>query len=199
MKTLLSVLTALLFMLCTAVSYSQYTNEEKAGLLFTLQEEKAAFDFYTEMFNKYNKKVFENIMSAEKTHQDHVLNLLSELNIDPDGYTQSAGEFSNKEVKDIYELLMKTGAFSYTDALIASARYEEKDISDLRKFYSKAENEKIKSLYECLDRASQNHLRAFVKNLKREGIDFNPSILSANEFDLIISNNDQTGDCFQKK
>ena len=64
MKTLLSVLTALLFMLCTAVSYSQYTNEEKAGLLFTLQEEKAAFDFYTEKFNKYNKKVFENIMIA---------------------------------------------------------------------------------------------------------------------------------------
>ncbi|MBK7159715.1 MAG: DUF2202 domain-containing protein [Ignavibacteria bacterium] len=194
MKNLISVLTALLFMLCTAVSYSQYTNEEKAGLLFTLQEEKAAFDFYTEMFNKYNKKVFENIMSAEKTHQDHVLNLLSELNIDPDGYTQSAGEFSNKEVKDIYELLMKTIP-SFSERLICKKR----KISDLRKFYSKAENEKIRSLYECLDRASQNHLRAFVKNLKREGIDFNPSILSADEFDLIISNNDQTGDCFQKK
>lgn len=199
MKTLMSVILTLQFMFCSSVSYPQYTNEEKAGLLFTLQEEKAAFDFYTEMFNKYNQKVFENIMSAEKVHQEHVLSLLNELNIEPSGYSQNAGEFSNKEVKDIYDLLMKTGAFSFTDALLASARYEEKDISDLRKLYSKAENEKIRSLYECLDKASQNHLRAFVKNLKREGIDFNPSILSAGEFDLIISNKDQTGDCFQKK
>lgn len=199
MKTLLSVLVIFQLMLCSRVSYPQYTNEEKTGLLYTLQEEKAAFDFYTEMFSKYNQKVFENVLNAEKVHQEHVMNLLNELNIDPSGYSQSAGEFSIKDVKDIYDLLMKTGGFSLTDALLASARYEEKDISDLRNFSSKAENERIKSLYDCLDKASQNHLRAFVRNLKREGINYKPSILNADDYDLIISNKDQPGDCFQNK
>ncbi|MBS1551640.1 MAG: DUF2202 domain-containing protein [Bacteroidetes bacterium] len=199
MKTLYSVIIALQLLLVSSVSYPQFTNQEKAGLLFTLQEEKAAFDFYTEMFNKYNQKVFENILSAEKVHQEHVLALLTDLNIDPEGYNHAAGEFSNKEIKDLYDLLMKTGAFSFTDALLASARYEEKDISDLRNLYSKAENEKIKALFACLDNASQNHLRAFVKNLKKEGIDFSPSILSADEFKLIIEGKNQPGECFQTK
>ena len=195
MKTILTILISFVFILQTNFSYSQYTDEEKSGLLFTLQEEKAAFDFYKEMFDKYNEKVFENAMNAEKIHEQNVLNLLKELNISSN--EESSGEFSIKDVKNLFDEMMKRGGYSYTDALRAAARYEEKDISDLRNFSSKAENEKIKSLYQCLDKASQNHLRAFVRNLKSEGINYNPNVLSPEQYNEIINSKNMMDDCFK--
>jgi hypothetical protein len=199
MKTILTLLIPLIFIFNSTNLYSQYSAEEKSSLLYTLQEEKVAFDFYNEMFTKYSEKVFENVSSAEKTHQEHVLNLLNELNINAESYNQNAGEFSTKELQDMYNLLIKTGNYSFTDALLASARYEEKDISDLKNYRSKASNENIISLFECLEKASQNHLRAFVKNLKTEGITYKSSVLSAEEFNEIINSKNQGGDCFQSK
>lgn len=195
MKTLSVILATILFIVYTNFSYSQYTDEEKNGLLFTLQEEKAAFDFYKEMFAKYNEKVFENTMSAEQIHKEHVLSLLNVLGINAN--EESAGEFSIKDVKNLYDEMMTLGKYSLLDALRAAARYEEKDISDLKNFYSKAENEKIKDLYQCLEKASQNHLRAFVKNLKSEGISYKPNVLSPEVYNEIINSKNQKGDCFQ--
>jgi hypothetical protein len=85
MKTILTFLITFVLIINTNVIYSQYSEQEKADLLFTLQEEKVAYDFYTEMYNKYNQKVFGNIMEAEKTHQQHVLSILNSLNIDAGG------------------------------------------------------------------------------------------------------------------
>lgn len=197
MKSLITLLISTLFLLSTVNLYSQYSDLEKIGLNYTLQEEKAAYDFYTQMFSKYNLKVFENIMKAENTHQEHVLTVMNKLNIDNEGYSQTTGEFSINEIQDLYDEMLKTGGYSVTDALLASARYEEKDISDLKKFYSEAQNETIRSLYECLENASHNHLRAFVRNLKREGINYSPRILSTEEFNTIINSKNTPGDCFQ--
>ncbi|MBV6477661.1 MAG: hypothetical protein HGGPFJEG_00402 [Ignavibacteria bacterium] len=197
MKSLITSLISILFILYGVTAYSQYSDIEKIGLNYTLQEEKAAYDFYTQMFSKYNFKVFENIMKAEKTHQEHVLKVMKNLNIENESYTETQGEFSIKEIQDLYNEMLKTGGYSLTDALLASARYEEKDISDLKKFYSEAQNETIRALYECLESASHNHLRAFVRNLKREGINYSPRILSTEEFNLIIKSKNTPGDCFQ--
>jgi len=197
MKTILIFVLSFLFITNTSKLYSQYTDIEKTGLLLILQEEKVAYDFYSAMFEKYNHVVFQNVMSAEKTHQEHVMSLIKELNIDATGVSQNAGEFSDKDIIYMFDLLMRTGNSSFTDALLASARYEEKDISDLRKNYSNAENETIKALYNCLDKASQNHLKAFVKNLKKEGISYKPTELSQEAFNLIIENKNQESDCFK--
>lgn len=199
MRILIAMLVSFLFIFCANSSYSQYTDEEKNGLKYTFEEEKAAFDFYSAMFAKYNEKVFQNVMNAEMTHQEHVLNLLNELGIDPGSSNLPAGEFNQKEVKALYDEMMTIGGYSFTDALRASARYEEKDIDDLRNYSSKAENEKIKALYGCLDNASQNHLRSFVKKLKNEGINYKPVILTQEAYDQIISSVNQPGDCFQTK
>ncbi len=199
MKTIIAILISILFILTVNYSYSQYTDQEKSGLLFTLQEEKAAYDFYTEMFTKYNEKVFENVKNAEKQHYDHVLNLLNELNINANDASLAAGEFSHKDVTDLYNELMTIGGYSFTDALRAAVRFEEKDISDLRKYYSEASNESIRELYQCLDNASQNHLRAFVKKLKKEGISYKPDVLSAEEYNTIINSANSPGNCFQIK
>ena len=197
MKSQITILISTLFLLFAANINAQYTDIEKIGLNFTLQEEKAAYDFYSQMYSKYNLRVFENIMKAEKTHQEHVLNVMNKLNIGYEGYTETQGEFSIKEIQDLYDEMLKTGGYSVTDAMLASARYEEKDISDLKKYYSEAQNETIRALYQCLENASHNHLRAFVRNLKREGINYSPRILSTEEFNTIINSKNTPGDCFQ--
>ena len=148
------------------------------------------------MYSKYGEKVFENIMNSEKVHQQHVLDLLNNLGINAEE-NLGTGEFSNKDIQELYDMLSKIGGYSYTDALRAAAKFEEQDISDLRNFYSNAENESIRSLYNCLDKASQNHLRAFVKNLKREGINYKPKVLDETDYNEIINSEHQPGDCFK--
>ncbi len=196
MKTTKLLLLPFFILFISIQSFSQITDNEKQNLIFTAQEEKVAFDFYTAMFAKWNEKVFENVMTAEKSHLEHVQGLMNEYGIVSEGILGNAGEYSNKDLQSQYDVLIKTGGYSFTDALIAAARYEEQDISDLKKFYTPADNEKVKALFECLGKASQNHLRAFVKNLKREGINFKPTILSAEEFNSIISSKNEPGDCF---
>ncbi|MBK7255398.1 MAG: hypothetical protein IPI04_16175 [Ignavibacteria bacterium] len=66
MKTLFSVSYSSAVYVITAVSYSQYTNEEKSRTLLLHYRKEKRLSIFTEMFNKYNKKVFENIMSARK-------------------------------------------------------------------------------------------------------------------------------------
>jgi hypothetical protein len=199
MKTILIFIITLLFTFTSVKLYSQYTEEEKNGLLITLQEEKAAYDFYKTMFEKYNQKVFGNIMEAENTHMQHVMNVLNQLNIDYSGIDLTPGKFTDKNVNSMYEEMMKIGGFSYSDALRAAARYEENDISDLRLYRSKAENKNITDLYDCLENATKNHMRAFARNLKSEDIVYKPIILSEEEYNQIINSKNQPGDCFQMK
>lgn len=199
MKTILIIAITLLLTFTSDKLYSQYTEEEKNGLLITLQEEKAANDFYKTMFEKYNQKVFGNIMEAEKTHMQHVMDLLNELSIDYSGIDLTPGQFTDKNINSMYEEMMKIGGYSYSDALRAAARYEENDLSDLRKFKSTAINEKIITLYGCLEEATKNHLRSFAKNLKSEDIIFKPQVLTEEEYNEIISTKSQSGNCFQSK
>ncbi len=199
MITLKLILLPFFILFISAQSYSQVTDDEKQNLIFTLQEEKVAYDFYTAMFAKWNEKVFENISGAEKTHMEHVQSLMTEFGISADGISGTAGDYLNKDLQSQYDVLMKTGGYSFTDALIAAARYEEQDISDLKRIVSGSANEKVQTLFGCLDLASQNHLRAFVKNLKREGITFKPSVLSVDEFNGIMSSKSEPGGCFEMK
>lgn len=199
MKTLITYLITFVLILNANVIYSQYTEQEKYDLILTLQEEKVAYDFYSEMYNKYNQKVFGNVMEAEKTHQEHVMSLINSLNIDIGDFSNTPGEFSSKEMIDQYNMLIEIGGYSFTDALRAATKYEEQDLSDLRRYSSQADNENIKSLYQCLEKATGNHLRAFVKNLKKEGINYKPKVLSEEDYKAIINSENEKGDCFQLK
>ncbi|MCD6375484.1 MAG: DUF2202 domain-containing protein [Caldisericaceae bacterium] len=47
-------------------------------------------------------------------------------------------------------------------------------------------NDDLRYVYDNLMRGSRNHLRAFVRNLKRLGIEYSPVKLSNQEFNTII-------------
>lgn len=65
----------------------------------------------------------------------------------------------------LYEELIAIGSESLQNALIVGANIEEIDIIDLDEAIAATDNLDSQKIYESLRKGSENHLRAFVKNL----------------------------------
>ena len=88
----------------------------------------------------------------------------------------------------MYDALIEMGSKSREDALKVGALIEEVDIIDLQhELNSIAENEDVKSVYQNLYNASENHLRAFVRVLHSYNVDNKPVKLGEDVFNSIIS------------
>jgi hypothetical protein len=98
-----------------------------------------------------------------------------------------AGEFSNETLQKLYQNLTERGSLSVEEALRVGAAIEEIDILDLEERMAQREREDILLVYSNLMRGSENHLRAFVNNLERQGFEYSPEYLSQEEYDGIIS------------
>ncbi len=164
---------------------------ESEGLLYMREEEKLARDAYWAFGDQYGLPVFENIAEAEETHMDSVKVLMDKYGlIDP---ILEAGKFSNPDLQALYDDLVEQGSSSAEEALRVGAVIEETDIQDLKERLAETDNEDIKMVYESLMRGSRNHLRAFVNNLERRGIDYTPEVLSQEEFDQIVGTSIERG------
>lgn len=161
---------------------------EAAGLVFMREEEKLAHDVYVAMFSLGYSKVFDNISNSEQTHTDAMLTLLERYGIpDPVG-TNPEGIFVNTDLQALYDVLIDLGSPSLIEALFVGAEIEEIDIIDIQNLVDALEgNEDIAIVYESLMKGSRNHLRAFVKNLANQGVDYAPSHLPQAEYDAIIN------------
>ncbi|HFD87853.1 MAG TPA: DUF2202 domain-containing protein [Gammaproteobacteria bacterium] len=162
--------------------------QEKAGLLFMREEEKLARDVYLTLYDTWNQKIFQNISNSEQTHTDAVLSLLQKYGIpDPVG-DNAIGVFVDQDLQALNDSLVNTGNTSLIAALEVGTAIEEIDIIDLEKREAEiVGNDDIITVYEMLLKGSRNHLRAFVKNLKNQGIDYQPQYLSQVEYDEIIN------------
>jgi hypothetical protein len=157
---------------------------EKEGLLYMAEEEKLAGDVYQSLNEKWNLRVFDNIGKAERTHEAAVKTLLSRYSL-PDP-TKGAGEFSNETLQTLYDDLVSRGSASTKDALQVGAAIEEIDILDLKERMDQTDKEDILLVYANLKKGSENHLRAFVNNMQRQGVEYRPEYLSSEEYDRII-------------
>lgn len=162
----------------------ELTGQEIEGLLFMAEEEKLAGDVYLALNEKWNLRVFDNIDRAEQTHEAAVKTLLERYSL-PDP-TKGAGEFSNETLQGLYDDLVSRGSASVKDALQVGAAIEEIDILDLEERMAQTDREDILLVYANLKRGSENHLRAFVNNLQRQGFEYSPEYLSQEEYDGII-------------
>jgi len=162
----------------------ELTGQEIEGLLFMAEEEKLAGDVYLALNEKWNLRVFDNIGKAERTHEAAVKTLLERYSL-PDP-TKGAGEFSNETLQGLYDDLVSRGSASVKDALQVGAAIEEIDILDLEERMAQTDREDILLVYANLKRGSENHLRAFVNNLQRQGFEYSPEYLSQEEYDGII-------------
>ena len=161
------------------------TSPEEEGLLFMAEEEKLAGDVYSSLNEIWSLRVFDNIGRAERTHQAAVETLLIRYSLAVPA--NPPGEFSNETLQSLYNDLVSRGGLSVEEALRVGASIEELDILDLEERMAQTDKEDIQLVYSNLKRGSENHLRAFVNNLERRGIEYRPEYLSMQEYDGIIS------------
>ena len=161
---------------------------ESDGLLFMREEEKLARDVYIYLYAQWGAEVFDNISKSEQTHTDAILTLLDKYGIvDPVGNTEE-GIFVNTDLQALYDALIISGSSSLINALYVGAEIEEIDILDIQALVDTLDgNEDVAIVYESLLKGSRNHLRAFVKNLANQGVDYAPSHLTQEVYDAIVN------------
>jgi hypothetical protein len=96
----------------------------------------------------------------------------------------AVGEFADPEIQALYDELVARGRTSLTEAFTVGALIEDLDIRDLRDLATDTPD--VALVFGDLERGSQNHLRAFVRNLDRLGATYTPTYLSAGELASIL-------------
>jgi len=160
---------------------------EKASLLHMYEEEKLAGDVYEALNNKWNLRIFANILNAEDRHQGMVAALMDKYEIE---YTANneTGKFENEELQKLYNQLVAQGEKSIEEALKVGATIEDMDIYDLDEaLQNEVDNEDISLVYSNLKRGSENHMRAFNRWLSRYGISYQPHYISEEQLQKIIT------------
>lgn len=167
--------------------YSDLSQDEIDGLLYMVEEEKLARDVYLTLYNLTGLQVFDNIAKSEQRHMDAVLSLIEKYNLTAPEALDQVGVFQNEELQNLYDQLVQMGSQSTEDALKVGALIEETDIEDLEDWIAKTDNEDIKTVYSNLMAGSENHLRAFVGQLERLGVDYTAQVLPQEQVDEILS------------
>lgn len=160
---------------------------EKArdALLFQIEEERMARELYTEFGKKHGLWVFDNIAKSEARHEAVFAQLAVRAGITPP--VSSPGVFASKEVQARYDALLKLGIATPEAALRVGAFVEEQDIADLRELAAAGDSAELKLAVSNQEKASGNHLGAFVRNLAARGITYEAQVLSASELSTLVS------------
>lgn len=167
--------------------YAPLSDDETSGLLYMVEEEKLARDVYLTLYNETGLVVFDMIAESEGRHMDAVLSLIEKYNLTAPDTLDEVGVFENPELQALYDQLVEQGSQSIVDALQVGALIEETDIKDLEDWIAKTDNEDIKAVYGNLMAGSENHLRAFVRNLEAQGVSYTAQVLPQEQVDEILS------------
>ncbi len=167
------------------------TDQEVESLLTMREEEKLAHDVYVALGETWGSRIFENIARAEANHVAAVKALLDRYDIADPADDLAIGEFTDPEVRALYDELVTRGRTSITEAFAVGAQIEDLDISDLRE--RATDTQDIDKVFDALEQGSENHLRAFVRNLDRLGVTYTPTYLSAEEYESIIGSSHGQG------
>lgn len=125
---------------------------------------------------------------------DAIKTLLDRYELDDPVGIDSIGVFKNATLQDLYNTLINQGSVSLVEALKVGALIEEIDILDIQyELDENVDNEDVTFVYDNLLRGSRNHLRAFVRNLSRQGIDYTPVKLSEEQYLTIINSEWERG------
>ncbi len=169
------------------------SKEEVESLVQMREEEKLARDVYLALFEKWGLNIFSNIAKSEQTHTDAVKALLDRYGIEDPVKDDTRGVFTSEKMQTLYNDLVAQGSKSLEDALKVGATVEDLDIKDLEDFLKITDNEDIKIVYQNLMKGSRNHLRAFVRNIERNGSTYAPQFITKEEYDHIISSDWEKG------
>ncbi|NTV27429.1 MAG: DUF2202 domain-containing protein [Methanothrix sp.] len=166
----------------TAVTLS---SSEKDGMLFIWEEEKAARDLYTSLYEKNNLSIFMDLLRSEQSHMDQAKAIIDKYGLTTPG-KDDPGEFQNQTLQKIHDELLAAGLQSDQDALKMAATFEEISIMDLEKELGATKAEDIRIVYQGLLAGSRKHLRSYVGDLHDQGIEYAPKYLEKSEFEEIV-------------
>ncbi|MDD3320544.1 MAG: DUF2202 domain-containing protein [Paludibacter sp.] len=178
---------------------NEISQTEIDGLIQMREEEKLALDVYDSFYDSYKLVVFDRISNSESRHTTAVLSLINYFGLSDPAKTE-IGQFSNADIQTLYDQLIAAGNSS-VEALKIGAYIEEYDIADLKELINETENIDIKTVYSHLLRGSENHLRAFVRNLKVRGTVYEHQLLNSDDYDTILKGEsiapvlDSAGNC----
>lgn len=162
------------------------TAEEQDNLLWMREEEKLARDVYKALYKTWRQRIFKNIARSEQKHMNAILKKIKKFNLDDPALPQP-GQFSNATLQEMYDDLVFEGQQSYVQALTVGATIEDLDIRDLMVAIDNTKNLALKNTYQNLLEASKKHLRAFVRNLQKQGEVYTPQFISQDLYNAIIS------------
>ena len=169
MKNVISKTVGVFLILMSINGYSQnspLSNQVSNDMKYMLEEEKVARDVYELLDSKWNLRVFNNIKQSEQHHMDIMENILIKYKITY-RLSEEKGVFYDKELQKLYDDLIKKGLQSKQDAFEVGKLIEVTDINDLELAIKNTEDEYLKQVYTNLLHASNNHLRAFNRQLSK--------------------------------
>ena len=143
------------------------SDETKSQLLYLIEEEKLAHDVYQKMYDLYGARIFSNITKSEAGHQSRVLALLEARDI-PDPRSSQAGVFADQSLQKLYAELIAQGSQSLEEAYKVGVAIEEMDIADIKQDLKTLDPSQtdIETVLEALLQGSENHLRAFNRQVR---------------------------------
>jgi hypothetical protein len=166
---------------------------EAAGLTYLREEEKLARDVYITLYSKWGVRVFGNISQSEDQHFGAIKLLLDRYQLPDPAANHVVGIFQNEGLQTLYGDLISQGESSLNSAMRVGAILEELDIRDLEKAAASTDNNDLKLVYQNLRQASENHMRAFVRQLAAEGESYLPQYITPAAFSEIVAGSKQTG------
>ncbi|MFZ5832690.1 MAG: DUF2202 domain-containing protein [Planctomycetota bacterium] len=134
---------------------------EAKHLLRMREEEKLARDVYLALGSQWPVPVFSNIARSETRHMAAVKGLLDRYGLEDPVADDTPGAFTDAELARLYKELLQKGRASAADAFRVGVTIEEMDIADLKEGIAATTHADIRTVYQNLLRASENHLRAF--------------------------------------
>jgi len=167
---------------------STLSAEEIAGLKFMREEEKLAHDVYIALYALYgNDDIFYQISLSETIHTETILALLVKYGIPDPAAGKPAGVFEDPDLQALYDTLIVMGSASHIAALKVGALIEETDIRDIKAKMAVTDEADILTVYNNLLCGSQDHLRAFNRQLLALGVIYVPQAITQAMWDSIVS------------
>jgi hypothetical protein len=119
--------------------------------------------------------------------------LLDKYGLEDPVKSYKVGVFTDDILQKLYDDLVKEGRKSITDALKVGSTVEDLDIYDLDKLMSETDNQDIKLVYDNLRTGSENHMRAFISQLKQCNATYVPKYINQKECEAILSSSNDNG------
>ena len=165
------------------------TASEISHLQFIREEEKLARDIYYLLAEQWELRIFTKIAESEQRHTDAVRLVLEKYGAADPAKGTLPGIFADKNLQDLYKLLMTEGGKSSLEALKVGALTEEKDISDINLAVKETNKADLIELYAYLKDGSSTHLRGFMAQIKAAGGSYSPQFISQEEFEKAMNYN----------